>query len=275
MNQMPDSRGTIIKAVVIIAVVIILDAVLLFSVYSVNSDTIEDKYLRAREYAAQMDYNNSIAIYNQIISENNGGADAYAELADIYMLKGNEEKAYEVLLKGINRLGKMNQLVSKMSELFPNRDFTEVYSEELEIPDETTTSDETSEFNTFIVPDFVGLNKQEAMELAESKNIKIKIEYDKNSDYPADIIFKQSHEVDSEVLSRTIIQVYVGASSKKPTVSVPDFSGKTVDEVKAWCAENEIELKEVDSIVGSDKILSQNPEAGVEISAGNTIIVTH
>ena len=178
---MSASQKRIFSSAVVIAAVLIIDVLLILAVFNHNADNTEENFAKAREYVALMDYDNSIALYNKIIAGDNCSAEAYAELADVYILKGNESKALEVLMRGIGEMGNLPLLSSKLSELFPDVNYAE-YTLGYEGESAIAAVTEPVEEELIEIPDFVGLNKSEAVDKAAECNGRIKIEDEKNTE---------------------------------------------------------------------------------------------
>ena len=65
-----------------------------------NGADYTERLEQAGVYLESRDYDNAIAIYNKIISENRSCAEAYVVLSEAYFAKNKTDKALEVLEKG-------------------------------------------------------------------------------------------------------------------------------------------------------------------------------
>lgn len=115
------------------------------------------------------------------------------------------------------------------------------------------------------VPDFVGLTKEEAMELATYYEIKAFFRY-KVSGQKDDVIISQDIEPNTQISQSELLTLYVSKDSDYQ--SVPDFLTLSLSEATSLASLYDLKLftKEVDSVEKKDSIISQS------ITPGDSII---
>lgn len=99
-----------------------------------------------------------------------------------------------------------------------------------------------------------------------------------DDEMPEDYIMKTSPKADVEVASGTIIDVYVSDGPRPETMVMPDFEYQmTLNQAKPKIVSMGLTIEtpvEVDSDKPAGTILSQEPKAGAEVKAGDTIKLT-
>ncbi|MGN0674746.1 MAG: tetratricopeptide repeat protein [Oscillospiraceae bacterium] len=301
-NKMPG-RKTVIIAVMVL---IIIAVGLIFFISSRNTYDPEKRLEEAQNYYDMLDYDKAIAIYNEVLSSENSCAEAYIGLADSYMLKGNIEKAAEILERGLEATDHDVRIADKISEL-PEAYSAEITESETSVtvtdaPAETTvmttsvtetetvtettsvTTEQTEETTTettvettsatttvtttvttvpttavttvrqtqttpkptIKMPNFIGISKDEAFELAEKNNIMLIFEYENNDTYANNVVFHQSYRAGTMVSEQTPVYAYVCVNDKKLVTeedkNVQDF----YNAAKSWGSSNSDKVKSVD-----------------------------
>ena len=133
-----------------------------------------------------------------------------------------------------------------------------------------------------IVPDLIGRNIDEVMadpDVTDNFTIKEATER-QESDRPVGEILEQDPDADGKkkATKGTIITVTVssGGENVKDTYKVIDFTGKTLDYVKAALASHDINCEVVEEYsddVEEGKVIRTDPEAGTELEKGATLTV--
>lgn len=90
----------ILAVAAIVLIIAIIAVVVILSNNNEDDDTAEQIQL-AKQYYELMDYDKSAAIYNSLLKTNADEPDVYMGLYDIYMVMGREEKAVEILERGV------------------------------------------------------------------------------------------------------------------------------------------------------------------------------
>lgn len=108
----------------------------------------------AHGYLESMDYGNAIALYNQIIAENESCTEAYIGLADAYSKKNNMDKSLEILTRGLELADDTQAVEESINSLFPDyfedpqgytaSKKTDTEAEETDTETTETTAPETS-----------------------------------------------------------------------------------------------------------------------------------
>lgn len=127
---------------------------------------------------------------------------------------------------------------------------TTVTTEETkEVTSETTVAgtkkiiETTTAKPTISVPNFIGISKEEAANLAKNKNIKIKFEYEDNDTYPNGFVYYQSNREGTLVASSTTVYIYVCKNDieyvSEETKALRDLSGI----LEKWADNNSCDIR--------------------------------
>lgn len=309
------------KQIIIIAMVLIVAAVgLIFFIGGKDESTTEIRLEEAKTYYDMMDYDKAIAIYNNILKSEKNCTEAYVGLANSYIAKGNDEKAVEILERGISNAGNDPMISDMLSEISggANTAKDEENVSAPEIFDETTVSESSREEETTSVPEisepepetsapeteldeevsettektttttekttasskattterpkqtqaparpavtsattvstakpdiempnFIGMDKNEAVKLAAEKNIKLSLQYDKNDMYANDVVYYQSHRAGTMVSKDTDVEVYVCVNDKKQVTEDDIKAESFYNAAKQWGDNNSDKVKSV------------------------------
>ncbi len=304
------------KQIIIVSMVFIVIAVGIIFIIGGKGDTSVEKSLEeAKSYYDMYDYDNAIAIYNNLLSTEKSCADAYIGLADTYVVKGNADKAMEILERGLEnsddpRIAEMIDELSaeyteaenipETTDISDETDITDIIPAENEadisavmetetIPSETavpettvsetaspvpettappvaettpapvvtaaprtttaapvtTTAATTTAKPTIEVPNFIEMDKDEAVKLAKDLKINLNVEFDKNDTYANNVIYYQSHRAGTMVSEKEQVDVFVCVNDQKQ-ISEDDVNlNKFFEAVQAWGNNNSDKVKSV------------------------------
>lgn len=292
------------KKIIIAAMALIAVAVgLIIFISNRNSVTTDDKIAQASKYFEMMDYDKTIAIYNEILAADSSCEEAYIGLADAYTAKDNKDKAIEILERGVEAIGNNGKIADKIFELsdpkllsglddnssitaLSESDTTtqiiteavttavpetttvtttvpETTTEEttttpetttVTTTEETTTTPETTtvttteattrattvvtEKPTISVPNFIGISKEEAFKIADSKNIMLIFEHEKNDTYPNGVVFYQSSREGTMVAPSTPVYAYVCVNDQEYVSEDMQLVHDLYTEIEKWSNDN-------------------------------------
>ena len=126
------------------------------------------------------------------------------------------------------------------------------------------------------MPNLVGMTEEEAIELLESKNIKIKdTRYSEDENVESGVIISQIPEHGIRVKENTdVVELVISKNEKGKTFVVESYIGKDIKEV-----ENELNngnfrfsiIQEVSETVPEGIVISQSPYANQEVDEGTLI----
>lgn len=119
-----------------------------------SSESYEEKLAQAGIYLESRDYDNAIAIYNRIISENKECAEAYVGLSDAYFAKNKTEKALEILKKGAERTDGDDIVIDKMNELFPDYQYADASDDDYDEDGDWDDEDGWDDWDNGLLDDF-------------------------------------------------------------------------------------------------------------------------
>ena len=311
------------KQIIIVSMVFIAIAVcVIFAVSAGSKPTAESLLKEAQGYFESLDYDKAIAVYNDLLRTERSCKDAYLGLAEAYLVKGNTNKAVEILERGLSYAEDDPQFYNKLTELTGKQYIAEAEEDLLDremadeavlpnipqeepevtaVPEitgpepETSAAEETAAQTTTVtepavrvpettqapvqiapaavpaasanrgikVPNFVGMNDDAAIDLADSLNIDLSLEYIENDKYEDGIIYSQSHKEGTVVSEDTTVDAYVAvkkvpAETARPAVPA-ETAGPTEDDAnvqafydaaKAW---GELDSSKVRSVSFSPK----------------------
>ena len=223
------------KKIIIAAMVLIVLAIgLVIFLAKGNKDTTAEKLARAEEYYNQMDYDKTIAIYNEILSSNAGCTEAYLGLADAYTVKGNSEKAFEILERGVEATNSDERITDKISELSgeasDNEDTEEAVAEVTSVPEsETETETET--------PTAAETTAEPEETTSETTTAETTETTTEATTTAAPVTTTVTTAATTRATTRAATAV-----TEKPTISVPNFIGITKEEAAALAKKKNISL---------------------------------
>lgn len=274
-----------------------------------SSESYEDKLIQAGIYLESRDYDNAIAIYNKIISENRECAEAYAGLSDAYFAKNKTEKALEILEKGAERTDGDDIVIDKMSELFPDYQYADASDDDYEDSDwddedgddglidefeeDTETTAETSAPETETAePDEETTTAPQESETETETTVPTTAATTVPTTTAAPVTTTAvpvivttappavtAPPATTQATTRaTTVQTTAATTTVTTTealkdVSVPDLTRMTLDEAYAWCSKNNVILSVVGAESDSAEILSQSPAPDSTVKENSSIIV--
>ena len=225
---------------IIIAVMVLIIAIVGAIVFVCNKsgDSVNEKIIEAQKYYELMDYDKSIAIYNEIISSNSTCAEAYVGLADAYSVKGNTVKALEILERGIEATGNDKIIADKITEfsdpiMYDAEDSSEAVTEIAEETITVTTVPVTEETTT--VPETTTVvTTEETTTVSETTTV---------------TTTEETTTTTSETTTVTTTAATTPATTRattvttaKPTIAVPNFIGITKEEARKLADKKNIKI---------------------------------
>lgn len=124
------------------------------------------------------------------------------------------------------------------------------------------------------VPNLVSLSAADAQRLAESLNLLMEVQGERETtDAPPGAILEQTPSPGSRVTAQTTIQVIVAAGR---TFTLPDIEGYNLDAVQDGLESQGLilNIEEIWSAEYRGLILTQTPQGGTEMRAGDTLTLT-
>lgn len=106
-----------IIAVALCLIAVIVAVTIIISSAVGEKEDIAYKLKTARKYLTEMKYEEARALYEEIIESDPKCEEAYIGLADVYIGLGDENKAIEVLEKGIDKVREDSNLKKKLNKL--------------------------------------------------------------------------------------------------------------------------------------------------------------
>ncbi len=213
------------KKIIIAAMALIIAIVgAIVFVCNKSGDSVNEKIIEAQKYYELMDYDKSIAIYNEIISSNSTCAEAYVGLADAYSVKGNTAKALEILERGVEATGNDKIIADKITEFSdPIMSDSEDSSEAVtEIAEETTTvtTVPVTEETTTVPETTTVVTTEETTTVPETTTVTTTEETTTTT--------SETTTVTTATTPATTRATTV--TTAKPTITVPNFIGITKEE---------------------------------------------
>lgn len=139
----------------------------------------------------------------------------------------------------------------------------------------TLKKDSEADSSEYIIPTLAGKSLTEATELAELRGFKIEVSgYESSDEYAEDCIIEQSPLAGAKAKQGDSISVTVSVGGDY--ISVPDIYGKTIQDALVTLADMDLALgtpQYVTSDLPAGQIIKQEPVAGTETFAGDTIDV--
>lgn len=106
------------KILVMIAMILILAVIVfIFFISRSRSNKLEEKLAMALEYSESMDYDKSVALYNEIMQNNSSEPEVYVGLSDVYVKMGKVEKAIAILERGLENAGQNKKIMERLNDL--------------------------------------------------------------------------------------------------------------------------------------------------------------
>lgn len=274
------------KICIIIAMTVVAAVACAVFVFGKDDSNVQsEKLLSALEYYEKCDYDNAIALYNAIISDDDTCAEAYLGLADAYWAKENTDKALQILEKGLDNTDNDESVLKKMKELFPNFS-AEAESEvtvtvssaeqtEVTVTETEETASETSELvtetETSVTTEATTVSEiqtvTEATTTSAAQTTTAPVQTTTNT-----TTAKTTVASTTTAKTTTAETTTTTAEEKKPMVEVPDFTNMTYDEAYLWCSFNSLRIKGI-GLDYFDEIKSQSPAPGTLVEEDSVVIV--
>ncbi|MEA5051101.1 MAG: Stk1 family PASTA domain-containing Ser/Thr kinase [Oscillospiraceae bacterium] len=125
------------------------------------------------------------------------------------------------------------------------------------------------------IPDVVDMKYGEAVTLLQNLGLVVMQESVTDSNYEANRIVKTDPVSGTEVLSGTMITLYVNSQSSSTTTYVPDLLNKTYSAAKSLLNQNGLVIgkmtEESSDTIEKGKIISQSLTAGTRVSQGTSV----
>jgi eukaryotic-like serine/threonine-protein kinase len=126
------------------------------------------------------------------------------------------------------------------------------------------------------VPRLVGQTEEQARELLQDAGLVPDSQPDQPStEYDVGVVMQQSPSAGTEVAAGTRVQFTV--SRGRETVTVPDVEGRTVNQAQNALLEAGLRVRireEASDDVAANRVISQNPEAGISVAQGTQVTIT-
>lgn len=295
-------------ALITASIVLLLIAAVLVVFIGRKSENYEDRLIQAGVYLENRDYDNAIAIYNGIISENRSCAEAYAGLSEAYFAKSRTDKALEILEKGAANTDNDRIITDKRNELFPDMQYADIdyddddyyayddygddFSEDADLTAETSAPESDPEAES-------SETESEVTTVPEESESEPTVTTTAETTVPTTAATTVPTTTAAPVIVTTAPPAVTTAppittqattrATTTPTtvttttvttttealkdVSVPDLTRMTLDEAYAWCSKNNIILNVVGTENDSSKILSQSPAPNATVKENSSVIV--
>jgi len=284
-----------IKITAIAAAIVLLLAAaagVLFFGRSSGGGNYEKRLEQAALYLENCDYDNAIAIYNGIISENSECAEAYAGLSEAYYKTERFEKSMEILERGMECTDEDPAVAEKLEELFPDAQYAEAEDDsflgaldgsefnlddittavlETEVQSDTTTvpeESETEETSETTAPTEETTTPTTTTAAAPTVVTTTAAPAPVVTAAPAPIVTTARTTV-APVTTTTVTTTT--AAPKKVTMRT--LTSMTLDEAYSWCSKNNLVLTVIGSESNSSRIVSQSPAPDTVIEENSEVIV--
>ena len=254
---------------------------------------------QAGVYLESRDYDNAIAIYNKIISENRSCAEAYVGLSEAYFAKNNTDKALEVLEKGARYTDNDDIIMDKRSELFPDMEYASASDDgfgDEEFDEEADAAEITAE--TVFPETEISETEAEVTEVSEesASESETTVTTTAATTVPttaattvpttaAPVVITTAPPVvtappaTTQATTRatttptTVTTTTVTTTEALKDISVADFTKMSLDEAYEWCSKNNVILNVVGTENNSSKIVSQSPAPSSTVKENSSVIV--
>ena len=124
------------------------------------------------------------------------------------------------------------------------------------------------------MPDLKGMSRSNAEAKLNKMGLKIGAVYEEEADEPAGTVLKQDPANGSKVTKGQTVDFTVSKGPKKTGVTIPDYTGMSVDSVKSNLAANKLKLGTVTEKTSSQSrgtVIGQSPAAGSEVKEGGAV----
>ncbi|MDE6762394.1 MAG: PASTA domain-containing protein [Oscillospiraceae bacterium] len=280
------------------SIVLMLASALGIIIIGRSGSNYKESLEQAEIYLENRDYDNAIAIYNKIISENKTCAEAYVGLSESYFAKDNADKALEVLEKGARNTDNDDIIMDKRTELFPDMMYASASDDDVD-DDEFDEDMEDTEITAEIVPLETEIPETESAvtEVSEESvtESETTVQTTAATTVPttaatvpttaAPVVVTTAPPVvtvppvTTQATTRvtttptTVATTTVTTTEALKDVSVPDLTRMSLDEAYEWCSKNNVILSVVGTENNSSKILSQSPAPNSTVKENSSVIV--
>lgn len=280
------------------SIVLMLAASLGVFIFGRNGAGYEEKLEQAGIYLENRDYDNAIAIYNRIISENRTCAEAYVGLSEAYFAKNNTDKALEVLEKGARNTDNDDTIMDKKSELFPDLEYASVSDDGIvdDIADDEFDDGFNDEaWDTEMISEIISSETEPTVteelvtesETTASTTEATTVPTTVTTTVPttaAPVIVTTVPPVTTappvtQATTRatttptTVTTTTVTTTEELKDVFVADLTIMSLDEAYEWCSKNNVILNVVGTEKNSSKIVSQSPAPDSTVKENSSVIV--
>lgn len=265
------------KQIMIVGMVFIVVAVALIFVIGRNGDsTIESRLEDAQAYYDMLDYDKAIAIYNNVLRSEKKCVEAYLGLADVYIVKGNNEKALEVLERGLSNVGDDSRIVdmlSELSEFAGEQTIAEAAAEDQDLSYETTVPDILQTEETTSVPESAEDDKDISAEPATeavpeaATTVQTTTTAATTTRPPETAATTKAPVVTAAPVTTTAATT--AATTAKPTIEMPNLIGMDKDEAVKLAKQKNISLTlqyDKNDMYANNIIYYQSHRAGTMVS---------
>lgn len=261
-----------------------------------NKTDYGERLEQAGIYLESRDYDNAIAIYNRIISEDKSCAEAYVGLSEAYFSKDNTDKALEVLEKGARNTDNDDSIADKKSELFPDLIYASASDDDVDDEFDDDTEDDEAAAETLPLETEISETDSAVTEVTEESvtESETTVTTTEATTVPttaattvpttaAPVIVTTAPPVVTappvtQATTRvtttptTVTTTTVTTTEALKDVSVPDLTRMSLDEAYEWCSKNNVILNVVGTESNSSKIVSQSPAPNSTVKENSSVI---
>ena len=199
------------------------------------------------------------------------------EMKEVPDLKGKTYQEAKEILNGMG-LG-INQ------ELGINDDYPEgqIYDQSVAPGEQVAAHTQVTVYvssakQTFMLSDVIGMNYEEAKSQLESRDLEVKLEFEKNDDVETDQVFKTDPEAGEQVAEGDTVTLYVCEGPVTEKASVPDVRGYDFDTAKQMMEEAGFKVgdkaEDYSDYYDEGTVMSQSLEAYTDAAKGADVILT-
>ncbi|MDR3241981.1 MAG: Stk1 family PASTA domain-containing Ser/Thr kinase [Lactobacillaceae bacterium] len=143
-------------------------------------------------------------------------------------------------------------------------------------PSQTTVTFTVSQGQkTATVPDFSGKAQSDVEAWAKTNGVTVAFNQVSSDSVAENQVVSQSIKAGTKITDKDVLTITISTGSD--SVTVPDFSGKVLQDVQDWAKTNGVNVQpktDVTSSAAKGKITSQDVVAGDKMQKGNTLTVT-
>ncbi|QIL50644.1 Stk1 family PASTA domain-containing Ser/Thr kinase [Weissella coleopterorum] len=127
---------------------------------------------------------------------------------------------------------------------------------------------------SLVVPDFSNLSQNDAQKLANKEGVIVSFAQQASDSVDENKVISQSIKAGTKIKDGTVVTVTI--STGATPISVPNFVGKSLDDVKSWASSNGVKVQPKNDVTSTEDkgvITSQDISAGGSIKKGDTLTV--